>query len=81
MVPNQAADLSGSSEDGDVLNLADDEGWDDVEPDLEPVRILCLICDTVFDRIQSMLQHCKDSHGLDIVSIRQQLGEHAQASH
>ena len=73
--------ISGSSEDGDVLDLADDEGWEDLEPDVETVKVVCLICDVVFEGSQSMLEHCKDNHQLDIVSIRKDLGEHAQRSH
>lgn len=67
-----------SSVEGDILDLADDEGWDDLEPDLEPVEMVCLMCDALFDSTQRMLQHCKDNHDLDIVSIRKDLGEHAQ---
>ena len=84
MVPDSASEremtVSGSSEDGDVLDLADDEGWEDLEPDVETVKVVCLLCDVVFEGAQSMLEHCKDNHQLDIVSIRKDLGEHAQKS-
>ena len=84
MGPNVASDremtASGSSEDGDVLDLADDEGWEDLEPDVETVKVVCLMCDVIFEGAQSMLEHCKDTHRLDIVSIRKDLGEHAQRS-
>lgn len=78
MIPDLSAANFDSSEEGDVLDLADDEGWDDLEPDLEPVEMVCLMCDALFDNAQRMLQHCKDNHDLDIVSIRKDLGEHAQ---
>ena len=81
MVSSPASDremiVSGSSEDGDVLDLADDEGWEDLEPDVETVKVVCLMCDGIFDGAQSMLEHCKDNHQMDIVSIRKDLGEHA----
>ena len=69
---------SGSSEDGNMLDLADDEGWDDLEPDLEAVKVVCLKCDAEFDGTHIMLQHCKELHQLDIVSIRKDLGENTQ---
>jgi hypothetical protein len=78
MVPDQATANFDSSEEGDVLDLAEDEGWDDLEPDVEPVEMVCLMCDALFDSTQQMLLHCKDRHDLDIVSIRKDLGEHAQ---
>ena len=81
MVPSPGSDrdvaVSGSSEDGDVLDLADDEGWEDLEPDVETVKVVCLMCDVIFEGAQFMLQHCKDIHQLDIVSIRKDLGEQA----
>ncbi len=82
MVPGPGSDVavSGGSEDGDVLDLADDEGWEDLEPDVETVKLVCLMCDVIFEDAQFMLQHCKDIHQLDIVSIQKDLGEHAQRS-
>jgi len=62
--------VSGSSEDGDFLDLADDEGWEDLEPDVEIVKVVCLMCNTVFDGVKPMVQHCKHTHGLDIVDIQ-----------
>lgn len=76
--PDQEMTVSTSSEDGDVLDLADDDGWDDLEPDVEIVKVFCLVCDVIFDGAQSMLEHCRKTHNLDIVSIRKDLGEHAQ---
>ena len=70
--------VSASSEDGDVLDLADDEGWNDLEPDVETIKVFCLVCDMIFDCAQTMLEHCKNNHQLDIVSIRKDLGENAQ---
>ena len=75
--PGREMSVSAGSEDGDVLDLADDEGWDDLEPDVEIVKVFCLVCDVVFDGAQSMLEHCKRNHQLDIVSVRKDLGEHA----
>ena len=65
---------SSSSEDDDILNLEDDEGWEDVEPDLENVKIVSLFDDDEFDDVQIMLQHCKDEYHFDLVKIRKELG-------
>ena len=65
---------SSSSEDDDVLNLENDEGWEDVEPDAEKVRIVSLFGDDEFDDVQTMLQHCKDEYQFDLVNIRKELG-------
>lgn len=63
-----------SSEDEDVLNLADDEGWEDLEPDVEPLKFYCLSCDVVSDRLDSVLNHCKNVHSLDLVDVQKSLG-------
>ena len=65
---------SSSSDSHDILDLEDDEGWDDVEPDIEEVKIVSLFSDEEFDNAQTMLQHCKDYHGFDVISIRKELG-------
>lgn len=66
-----------SSEDGDILDLADDEGWEDLEPDLETVKVRCLICATMFagaSSVMESLEHCGDVHELDLVKIQKTLG-------
>ena len=65
---------SSSSENDDILNLEDDEGWEDVEPDVEKVKIVSLFGDEEFDDVQTMLQHCKDDHHFDLTKIREELG-------
>ena len=65
---------TGSSEDGDLLDLADDEGWQDLEPDVELMKVCCLLCDVVFQDVKSMTTHCKASHGMDLVQVQKDLG-------
>ena len=67
------ASLSGS-ESGDILNLEDDEGWEDVEPDVEKIKIVSLFGEDEFNDVQTMLQHCKDEHHFDLVKVRKELG-------
>lgn len=77
MVTNVQADLeralSDSSEDADILDLKDDEGWEDLEPDIEKIEVFCLGCAQTFPDAKSMLPHCRDAHNIDIVNIQKTL--------
>lgn len=63
-----------SSEDGDILDLADDEGWDDLEPDIEAVKVRCLLCALDFEEVSSVLEHGKTQHSFDLVKVQKTLG-------
>ena len=65
---------SGTSENSDILDLKDDEGWEDAEPDEEETTFISLLDDEVFTDIHSMLRHCKEKHNFDFLEIRQRLG-------
>ena len=64
---------SDSSEEADILDLQDDEGWEDQEPDVEKIEVLCLGCSQMFPDPQSMLPHCRDIHNIDIVKVQKTL--------
>ena len=64
---------SDSSEEADILDLKDDEGWEDQEPDVEKIQVLCLGCPQIFPDAQSMLPHCRDAHNIDIVEVQRTL--------
>lgn len=64
---------SDSSEEADILNLDDDEGWEDQEPDVEKIEVLCLGCPQTFPNAQSMLPHCRDTHNIDVVNVQKTL--------
>jgi protein arginine N-methyltransferase 3 len=64
---------SGSSEASDVLDLKDDEGWEDAEPDVESETFISLLDDEVFPDIMSMLNHCKDKYNFDFLDVKQRL--------
>ncbi len=63
-----------SSEDGDILDLAEDEGWEDLEPDTETVKVRCLLCSLDFDKVSSVLEHGKTQHSFDLVKVQKTLG-------
>jgi type I protein arginine methyltransferase len=61
---------SSESETSDVLNLKDDEGWEDVEPEEEQEKIVSLLDNEVFPDVASMLAHCKENYNFDFLKIR-----------
>jgi protein arginine N-methyltransferase 3 len=68
-----AASSSGSSE-RDILDLKDDEGWEDAEPGEESDTFISLLDDEVFTDLMQMLNHCKEKHNFDFLELRQRLG-------
>jgi protein arginine N-methyltransferase 3 len=72
-VRTYAPSSSGSSEASDVLDLKDDEGWEDAEPDIENEHFISLLDDEVFTDIMSMLNHCKEKYNFDFLEVRQRL--------
>jgi protein arginine N-methyltransferase 3 len=64
---------SGSSENSDILDMKDEEGWEDAEPDEEETQFISLLDDEVFMDIHAMLNHCKQKYNLDFLEIRQRL--------
>lgn len=65
---------SGSSETSDILDMKDEEGWEDAEPDNEVTQFISLLDGEVFTDITSMLDHCKAKYQFDFLEIRQTLG-------
>ena len=73
-VVEYASSRSGSSEASDILDLRDDEGWEDAEPEEEEEQnFISLLDDEVFHDINSMLEHCKVKHNFDFLEIRQRV--------
>ena len=73
MEADQETELSSSSEEDNILDLDDDEGWEDQEPDVERVEVFCLGCSLTFTDAPSMLHHCRDTHNIDIVNVQKTL--------
>ncbi|OAL26225.1 hypothetical protein AYO22_04403 [Fonsecaea multimorphosa] len=63
--------VSDTSSESDPLDTTNDEGWEDMEQDEEPMTIVSLLDESTFPDAQSMLAHCRDTHGLDIWKLRQ----------
>ncbi|KAL9638234.1 MAG: hypothetical protein Q9164_001685 [Protoblastenia rupestris] len=64
---------SSGDEEVDILNIEDDEGWDDVESDVEKVEVVSLFDDVVFGDVHSMLQHCKKAYKFDLAKVQKDL--------
>jgi protein arginine N-methyltransferase 3 len=62
---------SNGSDTSDILDLQDDEGWEDVEPEDEQEQIISLLDQAVFSDVASMLSHCKDKLGFDFMRVRE----------
>ena len=63
-----------SSEDGDVLDLANDEGWEDVGPDTEYISFCCLICGQHSNNMEHIVLHLRARHDLDLLELQSRLG-------
>ncbi|KAH0832527.1 hypothetical protein AYO21_10659 [Fonsecaea monophora] len=76
MAPSTEPRLDDSDSDtsslSDPLDTTNDEGWEDIEQDEEPLTIISLLDEATFPDAQSMLAHCRDTHGLDIWKLRQE---------
>jgi protein arginine N-methyltransferase 3 len=70
----QGSPSSGSSDASDILDMRDEEGWEDAEPDVEETQFISLMDDEVFTDLMQMLNHCKEKHNLDFLGIRSKLG-------
>ncbi|EPE34137.1 S-adenosyl-L-methionine-dependent methyltransferase [Glarea lozoyensis ATCC 20868] len=70
----EAPGSSGSSDASDILDMRDEEGWEDAEPDVEESQFISLMDDEVFTDMMQMLDHCKAKHNLDFLEIRSRLG-------
>ncbi|CAG8978088.1 hypothetical protein HYALB_00000760 [Hymenoscyphus albidus] len=67
------APTSSASSEADILDLKDDEGWEDAEPEEDTTQFISLMDDEVFSDINQMLKHCKEKHNLDFLDLRQKL--------
>lgn len=65
---------SDSSENSDILDFKDDEGWEDAEPDQEDIHYISLLDDETFTDSNTMLNHCREKYGFDFLEVRQRLG-------
>lgn len=74
-MPSHISSVSSSSSEGiHELDLREDKEWEDVEPDEEPVSVVCLFGNGTFKSVHAMLQHCHYVHNVDVVRFARELG-------
>ena len=67
--------MATSDSDSDSLDGKNDEGWEDVEPDDEPLTVVSLFDEKTFPNVIDMLHYCKDKYSFDLCAVRKDLGE------
>ncbi|KAI9696087.1 MAG: hypothetical protein M1836_005918 [Candelina mexicana] len=70
---HSSASASSDSELSDPLDLRDEEGWEDAEPEEDNERIVCLFSDEIFPDVPSMIRHCKDNFDFDFKKVQKEL--------
>ncbi|MCJ1381647.1 hypothetical protein MMC17_004758 [Xylographa soralifera] len=63
-----------SSEENDPAYLEDEQGWVDVEPDIENIVFKSLFDNKDFQDVRSMLQYCLSTYQFDFVGTKTELG-------
>ena len=73
-IQKESDSVSGSTDQSSTSSIRGEEGWEDLEPDVENVSFKSLLDDGVFSDVQSMLDHCKVKYAFDLVKIQRDLG-------
>ena len=73
-VMKDQADTDSDSSASDPLDLTNEEGWEDVEPDEETQSLVSLFDDRVFPDVRSMVRHCRTQYNFDFVKVQKELG-------
>jgi protein arginine N-methyltransferase 3 len=58
----------------DILDLTQEEGWEDVEPDDESQPVVSLFSNEIFPDVRAMLNDCKRNFHFDLVRVQKELG-------
>ena len=73
MMDAESESESESSLEQQAEDFKDEQGWEDVEPEREMVRIESLFDDKIFRSAHEMFQHSKDKYNFDIWQLKQRL--------
>lgn len=65
---------SASSTISDPLDMREDEGYEDIEPDQESVEIVGLFNEQTYPDARSMLRDCKEKYSFDFIDTQKRLG-------
>jgi protein arginine N-methyltransferase 3 len=78
--PQQDADpraedsYSDSDSASDILNPANDEGWEDVEPEDDSQPVVGLFSADVYPDVRVMLKETKERYNFDLVKVQKDFG-------
>lgn len=78
--PQQDADpraedsYSDSDSASDILNTANDEGWEDVEPEDDSQPVVGLFSPDVYSEVRVMLKETKERYNFDLVKVQKEFG-------
>lgn len=70
---------SDDSSTSDILDMRDEEGWEDLEEDNIEETFVSLFDNKSFPKVTDMLTYCKDSYGFDIWQLQKQHSEAVSA--
>jgi len=65
---------SSDSRDSGLLQMSEDEGWEDAEAEEEDQEVESLFTNEIFPNTRAMLEDCKAKHGFDLVKTTKELG-------
>jgi len=69
-----AEDNMSSSNSSTADSHADEDGWQDVEPDVEDIKVKDFYSDATFPSAKAMLDYCAKTTGFDFQSTQRSLG-------
>jgi protein arginine N-methyltransferase 3 len=65
---------SDSDSASDILDLANDEGWEDIEPENDSQPVVGLFSADVYPDVRSMLKESRERYNFDLVKVQKTLG-------
>jgi protein arginine N-methyltransferase 3 len=66
---------SDDSSTSDILDMRNEEGWEDVEEDTIPETFTSLFDNKIFPSVNEMFEYCKTDYDFDVWSLQKQYGE------
>ena len=70
VIPEKHSKLFGDED----VEVEEDEGWLDVEEDIEPISVHSLFDHETFADVHSMLQYCLKAYSFDFLKLKKDFG-------
>jgi hypothetical protein len=68
------ADTDSDSSAADPVDYRNEDGWADIEEDVETSTFVSLFDDKTFTGLNDVLRHCQVTHDFDLWKVRKTLG-------